>query len=165
MIVNCTPDVVNDLIDNMRRKNIAYLKISKVKDDIVADYLLLEDIKGNDSIVDTITDSINYVVESMNQLKTLKKALSNNVNIPSYSLTFDATQGKVFYSHSISFPKGAFDKNIEKEPATIEWSLLDTMFDSDEEVPGVYTKKSSKKYQQITYRELKDILKEKAKEL
>lgn len=161
MIVQCTKDELVKVIDYARSGQLVYLRIEKKDDVLIMDYKLISSIK-NESVLARIEylikTSLKTTFDLISNLGKLNNILNANITPISYSLTYDCdvNSNVPLYSLSSALPTVVLQQN-EEPVKEIEW---DKVFADklNEIVPGLYSKKSSKKYAPITYSELIEVL-------
>jgi len=171
MIVNCTKESLEKLINQARNKNLAYVKILKDDKDFIMDYELYSRIEESlpDRIKRITNNNINSTLDIIDKLEYLKLLLKNNVMIHRYELHYDCiTPGsKPLKTYTCAIPKDTelvdFDepetKNGKETKITdIDW---DELFKDklDQAINGLFVKKSAKKYTFATYKDIIDIFK------
>lgn len=161
MIVQCTIENVTQLIEYARLKQIAYLRVEKGTDGLIMDYSLLSDIKNESESFraeNVIKNSIKTLFDLINKLNQLSDIIERNIDPISYQLVYDCLGNSNIptFSFSSMLPNGIFDLPVQKV-INIDW---ETVFKdkATEEVPGLYVKKTPKKYVPITYGELAKML-------
>lgn len=161
MIVQCSIEEVTKVIDYARSGKLVYLKIEKKDDFLIMDYLLLDEIH-NESDIERIKNvqraSIKTIFDLINKLTQLNDIIVKDIKPQSYSLTYECkgNSNAPIYSYSSILPNGVFDVQT-RQTINVDW---DNIFADklNENVPGLYSKKSSKKYIPVTYKSLIEIL-------
>ncbi len=177
MIVKCDIESIDNIIKNIRESKLTNVRIVRDEiDGLMAFYNLLCDdeyIYEKERILNIMKNSIQVTFDVLSELNNLKKAMINNVEPLSYELEYDCTVNKNVALHTFSATFPANYKNIvaneteginsfkeTKEKPPVSLSLKEMFADKlDKQVPFLYTKKPSKKYNPVTYRELVELLK------
>lgn len=161
MIVQCSVEEVTKVIDYARSGKLIYLKVEKKDDFLIMDYSLIDSVT-NESDLEKIKviqkNSIKTTFDLINKLTQLNDIIVRDIKPHSYTLTYECktNSNAPIYSHSSILPNGVFDVQT-RQSINIDWDNVFT--DKLEEiVPGLYSKKSSKKYAPVTYKELIEIL-------
>ena len=155
MIVQCTEEIIIQVLDYCRMGNLAYLNIDKTDDKLVMDYILRDHLESKETIdnVDNARKkSLHMIVQLMEELKDLQSKLEQKVEIINYNLLYDCT------TENVKFKTNTLFANVPKTTTTVDFNEL---FEDklDKKIPSLFTKVSAKKYVQITYKDLIDILK------
>ena len=155
MIVECTEEIIIQVLDYCRMGHLAYLNIDKTDDKLVMDYILRDHLESKETIdnVDNARKkSLHMIVQLMEELKDLQSKLEQKVEIINYNLLYDCT------TENVKFKTNNLFANVPKTKTTVDFNEL---FEDklDKKIPGLFTKASAKKYVQITYKDLIDILK------
>lgn len=161
MIVQCSTEEVTKVIDYARQSKLVYLKVEKQDDTLIMDYSLIDSIKDPivlEKIEYVLKNSIKTTFDLINKLNQLNDIIVRDIKPISYTLYYECREdhNAPTYSCSNILPNGAFDVQ-SKQPVSIDW---DNVFTDklEEKVPGLYSKRSAKKYIPVTYRELIEIL-------
>ena len=155
MIVECTEEIIIQVLDYCRMGHLAYLNIDKTDDKLVMDYILRDHLESKETIdnVDNARKkSLHMIVQLMEELKDLQSKLEQKVEIINYNLLYDCT------TENVKFKTNKLFANVPKTKTTVDFNEL---FEDklDKKIPSLFTKVSAKKYVQITYKDLIDILK------
>ena len=155
MIVQCTEEIIIQVLDYCRMGNLAYLNIDKTDDKLVMDYILRDHLESKekiDNVDNARKKSLHMIVQLMEELKDLQSKLEQKVEIIDYNLLYDCT------TENVKFKTHKMFANVPKAKTTVDFNEL---FEDklDKKIPGLFTKVSAKKYVQITYKDLIDILK------
>jgi hypothetical protein len=161
MIVQCSVEEVTKVIDYARSGKLVYLKVEKKDDFLIMNYSLIDEVH-NESDIERIKNvqktSIKTTFDLINKLTQLNDIIVKDIKPQSYTLTYEckANANAPIYSHSSILPNGVFDVQT-RQAINVDW---DNVFTGklEEIVPGLYSKRSSKKYVPVTYKELIEIL-------
>jgi hypothetical protein len=160
MVVQCSVEEVTKVINYARKSKLYYLLIEKKDNILIMDYRLIDDIKKEDDkdrIQYVLDRSIKTTFDVINKLTQLNNILSNDIQPTIYSLCYECSvnSNAPTFSSSIVVPSEA-TKQDSKE-VNIDW---DEVFADklDDNINGLYVKKSAKKYVQATYKDLVDVL-------
>lgn len=161
MIAECTVDNIKMLISKALRQEIIYLSINLINNELVINYNLLDEIEkeeNRDKIIDNLRKNVSFSRDLIDKLSFLNKLVSNNTLPIKYELVFSCShkEDKPKITYNAMYPSNVSIDNSKKIP--INW---DTVFKDrlNENIPGVFHKRSAKKYLPLSYGELVEILK------
>ena len=168
MVTECTVESLNEVLDCLRKNKVYYLKIEKINNSLLMNYSLVDDLNKDlqESISNRLNNSIKITFDIIDKVSTLKKIIAkfNISDIIGYSLKYECKPegDNPTVSFSSMFSNSITNDSLdvkEDEPVHINW---DNVFSDklDNVIPGLYSKKSAKKYVPITYKELVEIIKE-----
>ena len=161
MVVQCSVEEVTKVIDYARKGDLAYLKIEKKDDILIMNYSLISDIKDESErlrVENVSKDSIKTTFDLINKLMQLNDIIVKDIQPRVYKLSYEckSNSNTPLYSFSSILPNGVFDVQT-RQAINVDW---DNVFTDklNETVPGLYIKRSAKKYSPVTYKELIDII-------
>lgn len=170
MVTQCTESSLQTVITKFSNKEVFRIKIEKNEDQLFIDYDTKADCsddKKKKEISDMLNDCTGLIIKVVNDLIKLKDILSIGESPTEYKMLFDCYNdraGRPDYSISFVIPNVILNKldslkEDKEEEIIIDWNKVfkDKL---DVKVPGLFSKKSSKKYMQVTYRDLANILSE-----
>ena len=158
MIIKCTEESVEQVIDYCKQGKVCFLSVGKSNDDFVMQYDLIEDAKRNerDNLERIIKKSLPVTYDMIKQLTKFKDVIAKTTNGVTFKLTYDCFNVNRINMPTLSY-HSSYPKDITVQKEFIDWSKVfaDKL---DNHVPDLFIKKSAKKYSQITYKELIEIL-------
>ena len=162
MIADCNSTNIAKIIDYVKAKQIAFLSIKSIQGDLIMDYTLIDQVSSdtakNEEVAKRVRNSLQKSLFVIKKLQYLQLLLNNNVK-PTFNLLFDCTIDIPTHSYSCILPAYVDVSKLynAKEEDKVNWN---NVFNDrlDKYVPDLFTKRSSKKYIPVTYRELREIL-------
>ena len=163
MLTVCTVETMNEIIKLCQQRKIGYIKIQKFNNEFNMEYNTIEDLfKDEYEKYDIkLRNCMKEVSDLIHQLNILRNVIDNDkAKDVSFSLTFNVELDKRdMLSFFSMIPPGASQFHIKKkEPINIDW---DEIFADklNEVIPELFMKRSAKKYSNVTYRDLVELLK------
>ena len=153
------------IIDDACKNKIVSFDASLQGNKVVADVLHADDVfntEMRETYVKTLITSSGKKksLTFLNKLKQLKEMIGANVTFDSFNLSYDCVSNpsafKLSYGYSTAW-------NSNKIPDKEDKDLLEVMADfikdkQDSQIEGLFIKSSAKKYKQVTWKELYNII-------
>ena len=167
MIVQCTVENVNEIIEYCQQKRLIYLYIQKSGDKFVMDHSLADNVhneKDKARYISNLEESlvgISNLIDHLNDFKSMLEKTDDFQGI-SYKIKFDVRgNGSNGKKYILNFDKMAPSRICgSKKPEKIDIDFDKLFTDKlDKVIPNFFIKKTPKKYVPATYKDLCDVLK------
>ena len=166
MIINCNAKDISDIIDDVRKGKVAYIKIFQGRDGgYICDHKLVNDLTEEDAIEakKKLSAKPIKIINLMTDLKKISNILLDNIKVVQLSLLFDSISDSKQIIYNFSCITGGSSKDIFEKKKEYKMSdaidiLKSLNIESSSPIPGIYKKVSNKKYTPVQYGELIDII-------
>jgi len=158
MIAKANLENIDKVVQYSEQQSLASFKLIRNNGEFHMEYKTCEDFEkqtDKDRIRKNIDESVEKSLTFNRRLKYFRKLIEENSEIIGCDLSIDYTGEKTTSTYSMATAGKAPSKDVNLQ------DILRNAFANklDNTVPGLYVKRSSKKYSLVTYRELIDILK------
>lgn len=158
MIVDISEETLDQISHYFDLDLIVYLKIFKADNSIKMDYNLISNYDPYDKTKFMITmhNSINARNQIKKSLEDLKKATQENLKINEFEVLYDCTTDNslALYRSSVSIDN--LHVIEQKKDLSDALALLEN---NNKNVPGIFKKMSTKKYNSVTYSQIAELIK------